>query len=392
MFHRRILPLWLVGIPVLVAGAAFQDPERPQEPQVGAELQADWPIYRGSPALEGVAAGSLGSNFELAWSFETGDAIVSSPVVVGNTVYVGSSDQSVYAVDLATGEKRWSFATDDIVDAPPMVYGGRVYVGSYDFFFYVLDAATGKLIWKYETGDKIVGSANWFKMPDGSIRILVGSYDYMLHCFDAATGKKLWEYETDNFINGTPAILNGQIVFGGCDAVLHVVSAATGEVIDQVPLDSGSQVAGSVALAGNKVYFGHYGNEFICGNLETRELEWAYPSRNQPFVSSPAIGPDRVIIGGQDKKLHCVRRSDGEPLWTFPTRRRIDGSPVICGDKVVFGAADGRLYVVNLDDGSEVWSYEVGQPINSSPAIAKGMILIGSDDGRLYAFRATSGK
>ena len=69
----------------------------------------DWPNYRGDATLHGRAPGSIGDKLELAWSFATEDAIVSSPVVEDGIVYVGSSDQSLYAIDVATGKKKWSF-------------------------------------------------------------------------------------------------------------------------------------------------------------------------------------------------------------------------------------------------------------------------------------------
>ena len=75
------------------------------------------------------------------------------------------------------------------------------------------------------------------------------------------------------------------------------------------------------------------------------------------------------------------------PIWTFPTKRKIDGAPVACGDKVVFGSGDGRVYLLDVKTGKELWKYEIGQAVFSSPAIAKGMILIGSNDGSLYAFK-----
>ena len=138
--------------------------------------------------------------------------------------------------------------------------------------------------------------------------------------------------------------------------------------------------------AGAIVVEDHYGNEFVSIELETGLFDWAYPSPKHEFYSSPAIASDRVVVGGRDKKLHCLDRANGEPLWTFPTRRKIDSSPVICGDKVVFGSGDGRLYVLRLKDGEEVWQYEIGRSVYSSPAVVNGMILVGSNDGRLYAF------
>ncbi|MCA8954541.1 MAG: PQQ-binding-like beta-propeller repeat protein [Planctomycetes bacterium] len=351
-----------------------------------APNHADWPLYRGGPGLLGVAPGTLGDAFTLAWSFATGDAIVSSPVVAGELVFVGSSDQSVYAIERATGKKRWSFKTDDMVDAPPLVHGGRVYVGSGDGSFFALDATTGKQLWKAQTGDKIVGSANLHHDRDGATRIVVGSYDNRLYCFDP-TGKQLWRYETANHLNGTPALEGGQAVFGGCDAVLHMLSVRDGKRVRAVELDGDSHIAGSVAVAGGKAYFGHHGNAFVCVDLGTGKTVWTYTCKNHGFLSSPAGGDDRVVLGGRDKRLHCARRSDGKPLWTFATKRKIDGSPLICGDKVVCGSGDGRLYVVRLADGKPVWQYECGRSISSSPAIAGGWIFIGADDGRLYAFR-----
>ena len=362
--------------------AAAAAPER--ETPVG---QTSWPIFRGDAALSGVAAGRLPEQPELLWTFEAGGAITSSPVVADGAVYFGSDDYNVYCLDVESGEQRWSFATEDIIEASPLVVDGGVYIGSSDFFFYALDAATGELRWKVETDDKILGGAN-FVRSDAGTRIIVGSYDTNLYCFDARTGERLWIYGTDNFVNGTPAIEGGRAIFGGCDAVLHVVSTETGEGLARVELGPDCHVAGSVALADGRVYFGHYGNQFVCIDLEREEIVWTYENPRHPFFSSPSIGTDRVVFGGRDKHLHCARRSDGEPLWTFSTRRKVDGSPVICGDGVVFGSGDGRLYIVGLEDGAERWTYDVGQAIVSSPAVVDGRIFIGANDGRLYAFGA----
>lgn len=344
-------------------------------------------MHRGDAAQRGVASGSLPRALALRWTYRAGGAIASSPVVAEGRVFFGSDDQRVHAVELASGESAWSFATEDIVEAPPLYYAGVVYVGSSDFRLYALDAATGELRWKAETDDKIVGGANVAVMSDGSARIVVGSYDTKLYGFDAKSGELRWTYETGNYVNGTPAVSGERIVFGGCDSVLHVVSAATGEALAKLELCPDCHVAGSVALEGDAAYFGHYGNAFVRASIASSKIVWAFEGR-QAFFSSPAIATDRVVFGGRDKRLHCVRKEDGEELWSFPVRRKVDGSPVICGDAVVFGSADGRLYVLALEDGAERWSYEIGQPILSSPAVVDGTVLIGANDGGLYAFGA----
>jgi hypothetical protein len=50
----------------------------------------------------------------------------------GATVYVGSSDDGVYALDADTGERVWRFNTGLAVRSSPIVVGGTVYVGAGD--------------------------------------------------------------------------------------------------------------------------------------------------------------------------------------------------------------------------------------------------------------------
>jgi outer membrane protein assembly factor BamB len=344
---------------------------------------ADWPMHRGQPDLTGNAAGSLPAAPALLWSFKTQGPVKSSAAIVGNRVFVGSNDRNLYALDFATGKKIWTFTNSEAIESSPLVLNGIVFIGANDAHLYALDASNGKELWKFATGDKIIGAPNWF-VSAGQTNILVGSYDFNLYCLDAATGKSNWVYETGNYINGTPAVADGLATFGGCDGVLYSIALTNGSLV--LSNDIGAPIAASVALAGGCAHFGHYENQVLCVDLKANTNRWAYRDRQFPYFSSPAITKDRVLFGGRDKKLHCVNRADGKPIWNFPTRGKVDSSPVVCGDKVVFGSDDGRVYLVALADGKELWSYEIGQAIESSPAVAAGKIVIGSEDGTVYCF------
>ena len=60
----------------------------------------------------------------------------------GKVVYVGSGDNSLYAVDAVTGSKISSFATgDEVTSSPALSSDGKVvYVGSGDNSLYAVDA------------------------------------------------------------------------------------------------------------------------------------------------------------------------------------------------------------------------------------------------------------
>ena len=345
----------------------------------------DWPMFRGGQGLLGRAPGTLPDSLELLWKFETGDEVKSSPAIVDDMVYVGSADANMYAINLEDGEEAWKYQTPDMIESAPCVVDGSVYVGCADGFLYALEAKTGAFRWKYETDGEILGAANWMRSPDGTgLWILIGSYDNHLHCVDAAKGKAVWTYETDNYINGSPAVSDQKTAFGGCDAIIHVVSLIDGT--KAAGIDGGSYIAGSAAFLDGQIYVGNYDNIFVRADVAAEKIVWEYAESDSPFFSSPAVGEDVVIFGGRDKKVHCVGRDDGKVVWTFQTLGEVDSSPAICGDKVVIGSEDGHIYLLKLSDGSKLWSYETGQPVMSSPAVARGTVVVGCDDGYVYAF------
>jgi outer membrane protein assembly factor BamB len=350
-------------------------------------LTASWPIFRGDARLSGVSGEVISDSLKLLWTFQTEDEIKSSPVIGNNLVYIGSTDGKVYSINLIDGQQKWVFDTGNTIEAPPLLVDSTIFIGSLSGMFYALDANSGQLNWQFETDGQILGSANWITPQTGKNKwILVGNYDNFLYCFDSDNGKLKWKYETSNYINGAPATDNKNVIFGGCDELVHIVSGQDGSKVGEVL--AGSYIAGSAAFISNHAYLGHYGEKLICIDLEQKKIVWEYGDEKDSgaFFSSPAVSDNYVIIGSRDRYLHCINRENGKRIWRFRTRDDIDSSPVICKNKVVVGSSDGRLYVVDISDGSEIWSYEIGAPVNTSPAIAGGKIVIGAEDGRIYAF------
>jgi len=77
----------------------------------------------------------------LLWEFETGDVAESSPAIGSDgTVYVGSWDNKLYAINGKTGVKLWEFETGDAIawSSPAIGSDGTVYVGSRDKKLYAI--------------------------------------------------------------------------------------------------------------------------------------------------------------------------------------------------------------------------------------------------------------
>src|SRR5229473_2672902 len=95
------------------------------------------------------------------WKFKTErviEAWFSSPTVSGDTIYFGSDDTYLYALNALTGELKWKFKTGDVVYSSPAVADGVVFVGSHDGYLYAVDAQTGKHRWSFKTGYRVYSS------------------------------------------------------------------------------------------------------------------------------------------------------------------------------------------------------------------------------------------
>ena len=82
----------------------------------------------------------LASGQALKWTFFTGGAVNSSPAIGDDgTIYVGSSDKKVYAIN-SDGTTNWVFTTGGaVLSSPVLGADGTIYVGSLDFNLYAIN-------------------------------------------------------------------------------------------------------------------------------------------------------------------------------------------------------------------------------------------------------------
>jgi len=145
---------------------------------VAAEAtRADWPLFRGNALQNGIADSTLSDKLDILWKIQVKDGIEGTAAIVKDSVYFGSFDGHVYAVDLADGKAKWKYTTGAGVKAPPSVFAGTVYVGDEDGIFHAIDSQTGVKRWTFETGGEITGGANF-----AGDHVVFGSHDSTLYC------------------------------------------------------------------------------------------------------------------------------------------------------------------------------------------------------------------
>ncbi len=344
----------------------------------------DWPVTRGGPQLQGRVNATVFRSPVIEWTHHLGQAAVAEAAVAAGAIVVGDVMGNIHCIDLATRKPRWKFETGDTIQAAPAISNGRVFVGSGDENFLALDLKTGAKIWSFQGSEKFSSAASLVAAPDGSGEwILVNGYDGITRCLLASSGKEVWTYKTNDYINGTPAVIDGRLVaFGGCDKLIHVLKLADGSLVNEVATDA--QITNSVATSGSTIYCGNYANQVIATDAEAKTLTWIYEAEDFPFFSSPAIDEQHVYIGSRDKSLHAISRADGKRAWTFKTGGRVESSPLAFNDGIVFGSSDGRLYAANPADGAELWRLDLGEDLTAAPIYAQGRLIIAGGDGTLF--------
>lgn len=139
-------------------------------------------------------------NRSLAWTFETGNAIKGPIVLAGGSAFFGSWDKYVYRVSL-DGELLWRYRTGGMVMSGPGFdpVSDTLYIGSHDYRVYALDAESGALRWSFKTEGRVTSSPT---VVDGGI--LVGSYDGYLYAL-RDDGSPEWRYQMKGRVTSSPA-------------------------------------------------------------------------------------------------------------------------------------------------------------------------------------------
>ena len=124
-----------------------------------------------SPEIEDidVKVFALEKTGERAWDFKIEGGLINLPSCEGatermkkgyssaeystetNMLYLGATDNIVYALDGTTGEEIRNFKTDGEIWTTPVYKDGVLYTGSNDNKLYALDGNTGEKIWEFET-------------------------------------------------------------------------------------------------------------------------------------------------------------------------------------------------------------------------------------------------
>ncbi len=207
---------------------------------------------------------------EEEWSYPRSDEliapIVGSPVVLGDTVYICSSDSMVYALDMRYGDELWkSEPLGDKLWVTPIIRDNVLYVSTFDGHIYSLSTTDGNLLpWSFKSETGFVSSPAIYEDI-----IIVGSFDRMLYAVRIGEDTPLWKFQAENWFWGT-ALVDEDIVYAGClDGKVYALDVLTGDKIWE--FNAGNPVVSAPIMADDLlVVASETGDIFLLDKLTGR--------------------------------------------------------------------------------------------------------------------------
>lgn len=301
----------------------------------------------------------LTSGISNLWSNGLSAKIAGGLSVAYETVFFGTENGEVVALDTNTGEQKWITTVKGEVLAAPAIEAGIVLINTGSGFTFALNADDGEEVWSSESDVpplSLRGVSSPAAINGGAI---IGTATGKLVVNILETGQTAWE---------------------------QVISAATGvtELERIVDIDS------EPLVAGGNVYVISYDGTLAAVELRTGRVIW---KREYKSYRRMSISGSTLFVVDVNSNVYALDSRNGVELWSQGAlkQRMLTGvTPV--GNYLVGGDKYGYLHWFDQADGKIVARLEVGnddedESIYHSPVVDGDILYTQTRDGKLVAIK-----
>jgi outer membrane protein assembly factor BamB len=325
---------------------------------------------------------------------------------VNGTIFQGTQDGFVMAIDAKIGETRWVTPSTAAFFYGGTYADGKVIFGGLDNNMYAWDAETGELAWTYNPG-------TWYGQWSSGMASAYGlvfehNQDTYLYAINATTGELVWRAKGPGIGYSGFCEVGGGIVFStmgeaqyrdfetGEYAVseYNAYNATTGKLLWSAPIETGAGPFPHECIA--------YGNLYIVPTTVSPSVPgvWSYAGQtsegagalNELWCISSQAADWPMQMSSADNSAEGGGPSGNLALkWSFKADGPIVSSTTLVDGVGYFASETGTIYAVDANTGAEKWSYSICFPMKSTPVVANGKVYTGADDGNVYALDASTG-
>ncbi len=375
----------------------------------------DWPGYRGDGSATAKAAKvplEWSKEKNLLWQTTLPGKGPSSPVVVGDTVYITSNSGykrdrlHVLAFDVASGKQRWErqlwatggtecHPTTSMAAPTPTADTERVYA-----LFATADLVCfdrlGNLVWYRPLAKEYPGITNQVGMASSPLlagdALIVpmqnsGETTFCL-AVDPKSGKDLWKLPRKREVHwSTPSVMkhNGQtLVLVQDDQALLALDAKTGKEAWRFSGIKPHDIVGPTTLGPDHVVVSGDGVALIKpgANDTTPQLVWKAEKLRLGYCT-PIHHQGYLYALTNNGVLNCLDAKDGKQVWQHRLKGTFAACPVLAHDKILLVNEAGTTYVLDPTPKEAkviaTNNLTVPDPMMGTPAVANGRIFLRSD-------------
>jgi outer membrane protein assembly factor BamB len=341
------------------------------------------------------------------------------PAIAYGNVYVGSRQGDVYALDQDSGKVVWerNFATysnqgflsglatlwssgiSAKIAGGMTVTANTVYFGTEDGFVYALNAESGETLWQIDVRGEVLAAPS---VDAGIVVISTGAGS--LIGLQVSDGSEAWRYDSDVpplSLRGisSPVASNGGAIVGTAAGKLQVNIIDTGVVAWEAAVTTPSgatelerivDIDSKPIIFGGNIYTISYDGTLAAVELRSGRVVW---KREYSSYQSIALKGNALFVVDNNSNIYAIDRRNGVELWSqgrLKGRNLTGAAPM--ADYVVVGDQFGFLHWLDQQEGTLVARYQLGgddedEAIFSTPVVANETLYATTRDGVIAAVK-----
>nr|WP_233075673.1 outer membrane protein assembly factor BamB [Paraglaciecola chathamensis] len=293
------------------------------------------------------------------WSSGASAKIAGGLAVAYETLFFGTENGDVTALDVHTGEEKWTVTIKGEVLAAPAIDEGVVVINTGSGTMFGLDAESGEEIWSYESD-----------VPPLSLRGIAA-----------------------------PVAANGGAIVGTASGKLAVNILGTGQTAWEQPIGSATgateldrivDIDSKPLIAGGVIYVISFDGSLASVELRSGRTIWKREYKSYRRLTQAG---NSLFVVDSDSNVYALDARNGIEKWSQSAlKKRLLTAAEPIGEYLVAGDKWGFLHFFDQAEGKIVARVDVGgddedESIYSAPVVDGNILYTQTRDGKLVAIQ-----
>lgn len=343
---------------------------------------------------------SHSQNLRVLWAhnfdpeYETGNLPISynSPLVAGETIFLGNQQGEMYSFELSSGRVLWKSLDKKIFVGKPTVFENKIFYGTQEGRLIARNRYTGELFYEVDLGYAMDSTPVY---SEG--KLVVQLQNHALVVLEANSGKILWNYK-GSFVERTtlrrwnhPLVAQGKVFFGTPEGEFIALALEDGRGLWTQKIsrqDKFPDVSMTAVYHNMAIYVGASDEELKKIDPKTGQV-----LRSFPFVATRPIlpmGRDFLVSTQEGKIIQSDDYGHVVKEFSMPESNIVALGPSFQDDGVIVASSDGHIYLVNWSDLAIEGKFPLGHRysfIYGEMSALNNYLAFYSSRNRLYVMR-----